>query len=84
MNNSARSGDIPGGLGLGILQDFVRLNEGSLIVCSRFGYWEMRSGKVSMFDLASPYPGTTVSLEINTRDARSYHMQSRVNPHEIW
>ncbi|MCA1334220.1 STAS domain-containing protein [Pseudooceanicola marinus] len=84
MNNSARSGDIPGGLGLGILQEFVRLNEGSLIVCSQTGYWEMRAGRVSMHNIRASYPGTAVSLEINTRDTRSYHMKSRVNPKEIW
>ena len=84
MNNSARSGDIPGGLGLGILQEFVKLNEGCLIVCSQDGYWELRSGKVAKFNLPASYPGTAVSLEINTRDQRSYHMASRVNPNEIW
>lgn len=84
MNNSARSGDIPGGLGLGILQEFIRLNEGCLVVCSQGGYWELRAGGVSMSCLRASYPGTAVSLEINTRDRSSYHMASRVNPNEIW
>ncbi|PZX22242.1 hypothetical protein LY44_02970 [Rhodobacter capsulatus] len=84
MNNSARSGDIPGGLGLGILQEFVKLNGGCLLVCSHDGYWELRGNRVSKHDLRGIFPGTAVSLEINTADTRSYHMASRVNPHEIW
>lgn len=84
MNNSARTGDIPGGLGLGILKDFIRLNGGCLLVCSHDGYWEMRAGKIWKANLPGRFPGTAVSLEINTSDTRSYHMASRVNPSEIW
>lgn len=84
MNNSARSGDIPGGLGLGILKEFVKLNGGGLLVCSHDGYWELRGNQVSKRDLGGIFPGTAVSLEINTSDTRSYHMASRVNPNEIW
>ena len=84
MNNSARQGDIPGGLGLGILKEFVAMNGGCLLVCSHFGYWESRGGLISKCRLAGLYPGTVVSLEINTADTKSYHMQSVVNPHEIW
>ncbi|WP_417794811.1 hypothetical protein [Terasakiella pusilla] len=84
MNNSARQGDIPGGLGLGILKDFVAMNGGCLFVCSHLGYWESRNGRVTKRRLSGVYPGTVVSLEINTADAKSYHMQSAVNPYDIW
>lgn len=84
MNNTARQLDIPGGLGLGILKDFVVLNGGCLLVCSHDGYWECRNGKVMKARIPSIYPGTVVSLEINTADNRSYHMQSSVNPLDIW
>lgn len=84
MNNSARQGDIPGGLGLGILKDFVAMNGGCLLVCSHLGYWESRSGVVRKSRLSQMYPGTVVSLEINTADTKSYHMTSPVNPHDIW
>ncbi|NVK23074.1 MAG: hypothetical protein HWD86_11205 [Kangiellaceae bacterium] len=84
MNNSARQGDIPGGLGLGILKDFVTMNGGCLLVCSHSGYWEARNGHVTKHRISGIYPGTAVSLEINTSDTKSYHMQSSINPHEIW
>jgi len=84
MNNSARQGDIPGGLGLGILKDFVSMNGGCLLVCSHSGYWESRNGRIIKRRISAPYPGTVVSLEINTSDTKSYHMQSSINPHEIW
>lgn len=84
MNNSARQGDIPGGLGLGILKDFVAMNGGCLLVCSHAGYWESRNGLVTKRRISGLYPGTAVSLEINTSDTKSYHMQSSINPHDIW
>ncbi|GAB5540084.1 MAG: hypothetical protein Salg2KO_21870 [Salibacteraceae bacterium] len=84
MNNSARQGDIPGGLGLGILKDFVAMNGGCLLVCSHSGYWESRNGKIKKLRLSGNYPGTVVSLELNTADTNSYYLQSSVNPHDIW
>ena len=84
MNNSARQGDMPGGLGLGILKDFVAMNGGCLSVCSHSGFWESRSGMIRKCRLSGMYPGTVVSLEVNTADTKSYHMQSTVNPHNIW
>ncbi len=84
MNNSARVGDIPGGLGLGILKEFIGLNGGCLLVCSHGGYWEYRNGTLKKQRIAYQYPGTVVSLEIDTSDSKSYHMKSAVNPHEIW
>lgn len=84
MNNSARQGDIPGGLGLGILKDFVAMNGGCLLVCSHAGFWESRNGIVTKRRISGAYPGTAVSLEINTSDLKSYRMQSSINPHDIW
>jgi hypothetical protein len=84
MNNSARQGDIPGGLGLGILKEFIGMNGGCLLVCSHHGYWECRNGIMKKQRIANQYPGTVVSLEINTADTNSYHMKSATNPHEIW
>jgi hypothetical protein len=47
-NNSARSGDIPGGLGLAILTEFIKLNGGKLTICSNGGYWEMHGENVKI------------------------------------
>ena len=84
LNNSARSGDIPGGLGLGILKEFVTLNNGTLRVCSHKGYWQLSQGEIEKSELGFRFPGTVVSLDVNTSDRRSYYMASKVNPNEIW
>lgn len=84
MSNSSRSGDIPGGLGLSILKEFVRLNKGCLMVCSHTGYWESRGANEFAGDMHLPFPGTLVALEINTSDTQSYKLAQSVNPHDIW
>lgn len=82
--NSARTGDIPGGLGLGILKEFIKLNGGRLTVCSQRGYWEMHGKNLIIAPIRGAFPGTVASLEINTSDTRSYHLSSPVNPNDIW
>lgn len=38
--NTTKTGPIPGGLGLKILQEFVKLNHGRIQIMSDRGYWE--------------------------------------------
>lgn len=73
-NNTTRSGDIPGGLGLKILKGFVELNQGSLTIVSHNGHWQLCRGHVTMGTMKSPFPGTAVTLEINTADKNKYYM----------
>lgn len=73
-NNTTRSGDIPGGLGLKILKDFVRLNKGQLTIVSHNGLWQLSADEVKKGLLKAPFPGTTVTLEINTSDTNKYYM----------
>lgn len=83
-NNTGRSGDIPGGLGLSILKEFVKLNGGRLAVCSHGGYWEIDGTGAIMRPMRSSFPGTIVMMEILTSDKNSYDIDATVNPMALW
>ena len=74
-NNTTRSGDIPGGLGLKILREFIQLNAGRLIIYSDTGYWCLSKGATEKRNLTHSFPGVVVTLEINTADQAHYDLK---------
>ena len=82
--NTTRRGAIPGGLGLKLLVQFIDLNGGSLQIVSDAGYWRRENGKSRTARLNRPFPGTVVSVEINTADKQSYILSSEVEETDIF
>lgn len=82
--HSTKIGPQPGGLGLKFLQDFVRLNKGRIQIASRFGFYEFDNGRESFAKMAADFPGTAVTIEINTADTTSYVLASEVEPKDIF
>lgn len=78
--NTTRSGDVPGGLGLKILREFVTLNGGGLAIVSNDGYWRQVGGEVEMFTLKRNFPGTVVTVTVNTQDESQYVMEDEIDP----
>lgn len=74
--NTTRTGDVPGGLGLKLLREFVALNRGRIQIISDRGYWECTGGKETARRFERPFPGTVVNLEINTADTQAYCLSS--------
>lgn len=82
--NTTKTGSIPGGLGLKLLRDFIRMNGGRIQVVSDVGYWEQHAdGSVEKRTLLHPFPGTVVNIEINTADPNSYILSSEES-HDIF
>ena len=75
---------MPGGLGLKLLCDFIDLNGGCIQIVSDAGYWERKNGEVVTKRLNYSFPGTVVSLEINTADTAAYVLASELNAEEIF
>ena len=74
--NTTKRGQIPGGLGLKLLREFIDLNGGCINIVSDAGYWRQEKGKTVTAILKRSFPGTVVSVEINTADNRSYLLSS--------
>lgn len=83
-HNTTRRGDIPGGLGLKLLRDFISKNNGRLVVVSSAGYWSQQGARIRKSRLSSRFPGTTVIVEINTSDKKSYELKAEPDPQNIW
>ena len=82
--NTTKRGRIPGGLGLKLLSEFIKLNGGRLQIVSDQGYWSLEQGGTRKISLKRAFPGTVVSIEINTSDVRSYRLKSEVSEADIF
>lgn len=72
--HTTRMGDIPGGLGLKILKELIVHNGGALTIVSLDGFWVLREGRIRKGHISSPFPGTAVTVEINTNDSCKYQL----------
>lgn len=66
----------PGGLGLAILKDFIRMNDGELQVVSGYGMVEYNGLKSEQSLLKTQFPGTIVNMKFNFDDQKNYYMAS--------
>lgn len=83
-SNTTKRGDVPGGLGLKLLREFIDLNGGCMQIVSDSGYWCRRNRDTTKMKLPQGYPGTVVSVEINTADTHSYALHSEVSLDDIF
>lgn len=82
--NTTKTGNQPGGLGLKLIKDFIRMNEGKLQIVSRFGYYEFSSRGDSFNKMDHDFPGTCINIEINTQDTSSYCLKSELSSDDIF
>lgn len=83
-SNTTKRGQIPGGLGLKLLIEFIDLNGGSIRIVSDAGYWVREYKKTVITRLNHRFPGTVVSIEINTADKQSYALSSELTESDIF
>lgn len=82
--NTTKRGHIPGGLGLKLLREFIALNGGRIQIVSDAGYWQQTGSQTVSARLDTPFPGTVVSVEINTADTQSYALRSELSEADIF
>lgn len=70
--NSTRTNDSPGGLGLSMINRFIELNKGRLMVMSGNEIYEYSKNKSRFLISESCFRGTIVTIGINMSDSFSY------------
>jgi hypothetical protein len=74
--NTTRKGNVPGGLGLKLIREFIAMNKGRIQIVSDRGYWEFNPQGETLCRIDTPFPGTVINIEINTSDTSSYCLSS--------
>lgn len=64
-----------GGLGLGIIFDFINLNKGKIHIVSADGYYEFSNGQETTKTLSNPFEGTLVNLTFDLTDKHHYYLE---------
>ncbi len=78
--NTTKTGDIPGGLGLNIMFEFIKLNKGKVQIVSADGFWEYRKEKTDTKIFSDSFPGTIVNIEFNLDDRSFYSLKQEDFP----
>ncbi|WP_124949634.1 ATP-binding protein [Sulfuriferula thiophila] len=66
--------NIPGGIGLALLREFVSLNNGLLQIVSHDGFYQYDRTGEKVHTLNKPFPGSIVSVLFRTNDRRNYSL----------
>ena len=82
--HTTKRGSHPGGLGLDFLQQFARLNQGKIQIASRFAFYELNGDEEIFEKMAVDFPGTVVTIEINTADEAVYFLESETDADDVF
>ncbi|SHM95327.1 Anti-anti-sigma regulatory factor (antagonist of anti-sigma factor) [Anaerosporobacter mobilis DSM 15930] len=72
LGNSTKAQSAPGGLGFGMILDFLRKNKGSFIIVSGNESYELNNSKERFGKLDNIFYGTIVTISFNLDDDFSY------------
>lgn len=81
--HTTRQGNVPGGLGLQLIKEFIQMNQGRIQIVSDRGYWEFGAQGEMLSRLSRPFPGTVINIEINTTDTKSYRLAAESNDQQV-
>lgn len=76
--NTTKVGNTPGGLGLGLIFEFININKGKMQVVSSNGYWELREGKIYKADINFSFSGTISNLEFDLSADNHYSLADEI------
>lgn len=77
--NTTQLTEIPRGLGLSLIKDFVHLNNGVLYIVSGSETYEITNSSDKLKTLDQPFPGTFVTMGFNLRDNAKYYLDTEEN-----
>ena len=81
--NSTKQG-VPGGIGLAILEEFIKLNRGKVQIISDNGFLQIDSQSEASYNLDEPFAGTVIHMEFRTDDNNSYILSGEIGCNDIF
>ena len=82
--HTTKTGKVSGGLGLDIIWEFIKLNNGKIQIVSSDGYWEFHSGKIETKLFNNSFPGTIANIEFNLDDKDYYQLKEEISLDDIF
>ncbi len=76
--------DVPGGLGLAILTEFIKKNDGKFQIISDTGFLELTKNTEHYDFLKAAFPGTIINMEFRTDDIHSYRLSNEIDFNDIF
>lgn len=76
--------NVPGGIGLAILKEFVKMNKGKFQIVSDDGFYQLDSEKEYTQFFNGPFPGAIVNMQFKTDDKSSYTLKNEIDKTEIF
>lgn len=73
----------PGGLGLDLLLNFLKLNNGKLQIVSKRGFYSSSNDNIIQKELKYPFPGSIINMQINTADNKTYTTKEEIKKDDI-
>jgi anti-anti-sigma regulatory factor len=82
--NTTRKDNIPGGLGLSLIHEFLKMNKGKIQIISANGFWEQNSEGILTESFEKQFPGTIANLEFNTKDNAYYYLAKEIDMKDLF
>jgi len=82
--HTTKTGKVSGGLGLDIIWEFIKLNNGKIQIVSSDGYWEFYCGRINMKSFKNSFPGTIANIEFNLDDKDYYQLKEEISLDDIF
>ena len=76
--------NIPGGIGLAILREFININNGKIQIVSDDGFYQLDTNGVQKKLFSGPFPGTIINIQFKTDDRTSYSLVSEIDSDELF
>lgn len=80
--NTTKTGETSGGLGLAVIFEFIKLNNGKIQIISSDGFYEFKNGNVIKKRLNSVFDGTIVNIKFNLDDVNHYILTEEIENFE--
>ncbi len=76
--------NISGGLGLALLEEFIRINKGEIEVVSDSAYYKISASGNQEKKFDGSFPGSMITMKFNTDDDSIYCLKNELNDNDVF